>query len=77
MGQNSSTDHKVQLNGTCDENFEPVKEHLEKMLKEGMEENVQLCVYVDGKIVIDLYGSTKEGSKYDGDSLQVLKILLL
>ena len=70
MGQNSST-CKAQIYGTCDKNFEPVKEHLLKMMTEGIEENVQLCVYVDGKMVIDLYGSATGDTKYNADSLQV------
>ena len=27
------------------------------MLRDGAEENVQLCVYVDDKCVVDLYGT--------------------
>ena len=34
-----------------------VKEQLEKMLVKGYDENVQLCAYVEGKCVIDLYGT--------------------
>ena len=32
MGQNSS---QVQVNGTCEEKFQPVKEKLEQMLQKG------------------------------------------
>ena len=51
MGQINSSegllalDHdksKVHLGGFCDEKFIPVKQHLEKMLKSGAEENLQL-----------------------------------
>ena len=70
MGQGSST-NKVDIFGTCDKNYEPVKEHFTKMLTEGMEENAQLCVYVDGKMVIDLYGTAVGDQDYNGDSLQV------
>ena len=71
MGQRSSTLRKVQLQGTCDEKFLPVKEQLQKMLEKGGEEHVQLCVYVDGECVIDLYGSAKENTNYDADKVQV------
>ena len=48
---------KVKLEGYCCKNYQPVKEHLQKMLNSGGEENVQLCVYVKDKCVVDLYGT--------------------
>ena len=36
----------IRLNGYCNEKFIPVKRHLENMLKNGAEENLQLCVLV-------------------------------
>ena len=51
MGQSTS---KVYLEGFCDKQYEPVKQKVQEMLDHGAEENLQLCVYVDGKCVIDL-----------------------
>ena len=70
MGQNTSSEQVI-LEGNCDEQYEPVKEKLKDMLKNGLEENLQLCVYVDGKCVIDLYGSAKGDKNYDAESIQV------
>ena len=71
MGLMTST-HMI--HGTCDKNYEPVKRQLEKMLKDGKEENVQLCVYVDGKCVVDLYGTAVGDRNYNHDSLQVISL---
>ena len=68
MGQLSS---KVYLEGFCDKQFEPVKQKVQEMLDYGCEENIQLCVYVDGKCVIDLYGSAVGDTTYNADSIQV------
>jgi len=67
MGQNSS---QVQVQGTCEEKFQPVKEKLEEMLQKGKEDNVQLCVYVDGKCVVDLYGTAIGDTDYNADTIQ-------
>ena len=69
MGQFNSTSN-ISLNGFCDEKFLPVKEYLEEMLRNGAEENLQLCVYVRGKCVVDLYGSTNPDSTYNAETLQ-------
>ena len=37
----------------------------------GKERDAQLCVYVEGKKVIDLWGSAEGDETYNGDSLQV------
>ena len=68
MGQTRSRDC---LHGFCDEKYLPVKEHLEEMLKNGAEENLQLCVYVEGKCVIDLFGTAIRDTTYTADTLQV------
>ena len=70
MGQQTSKSN-VLLDGFCDKNYEPVKEHLHKMLHEGAEENLQLCVYVDKKCVIDLYGTAVGDKSYNAESIQV------
>ena len=38
--------------------YESVRRMLEDNFKSGSEENSQLCVYVDGEVVVDLWGST-------------------
>merc|ERR1712156_1207007 len=69
MGQSASSD-KIHIGGFCDEQFEPVQEHLLEMLSKGKEENVQLCVYVDGKCVVDLYGTAVGDTNYNADTIQ-------
>ena len=59
------------IEGFVAEGYEPVKDCLEDMMRTDCEDRVQLCVYVDGKKVIDLHGSQNENIPYDGDSLQV------
>ena len=80
MGQINSSegllalDHdtsKVHLGGFCDEKFIPVKQHLEKMLKSGAEENLQLCIYVGDKCVVDLYGTAVGDWTYTPETHQV------
>ena len=57
--------------GFCDPKYEKVKKHLENMLINGSDENFQLCVYVEGKCVIDLYGILDENSSYNANKTQV------
>ena len=70
MGQAKSKD--ILLDGYCDKNYEPVKKHVEKMLKDGAEENLQLCVYVEEKCVVDLYGTAIGDKTYTADSIQTI-----
>ena len=42
------------------------------MLLKGKERNVQLCVYVDGKCVVDLYGTAIGDTSYNADTIQVI-----
>ena len=44
------------------------------MLTNGAEENLQQCVYVEGKCVIDLYGTAVDDTTYNADKLQVHSI---
>jgi len=71
MGQGTSSE-KVILEGHCDSQYDPVKEKVQDMLKNGLEENLQLCVYVDGKCVIDLYGSATGDMNYDAEKIQAI-----
>ena len=70
MGQAPSLD-KIQIGGFCEKQFESVKKHFIKMLTKGEEENVQLCVYVDGNCVVDLYGTAVGDKEYNQEKLQV------
>ena len=70
MGTGSSSE-KIKIDGICEKQYEPVKEHLLEMLTKGKEENVQLCVYVNGKCVVDLYGTAIGDTNYNHDKLQV------
>ena len=74
MGTGSSSE-KIKIDGICEKQYEPVKEHLLDMLTNGKEENVQLCVYVNGKCVVDLYGTADGDTNYNHDKLQVFCIL--
>ena len=71
MGQTTSS-RNVSVEGYCDEQYESVKEKLKEMLGNGLEENLQLCVYVEGECVIDLYGSAKGDESYNAEKIQVL-----
>lgn len=61
---------RIHLNGFCDANFEPVKFRVEKMLKYGLEDNLQLCVYANKKCVVDLHGTAINDLSYTADTVQ-------
>ena len=42
------------------------------MLRDGAEENVQLCVYVDEKCVVDLYGTAIGDKNYNAETVQTI-----
>ena len=69
MGQSNSAQNVI-LEGHCEKQYEPVKEKLKSMLTNGLEENLQLCVFVKGKCVIDLYGSAIGDTNYNADKIQ-------
>ncbi len=63
---------KFDLDGHCAKGYEPVKEEVNRMLrKKGVEGNVQLCVYVDGECVVDLFGTAIGDRAYTKDTIQV------
>ena len=70
MGARASVAPRPKIEGLCDPKYEKVKKQLEYMLTKGADENVQLCVYVEDKCVIDLYGTSNE--TYDGNKIQVI-----
>ena len=72
MGQSSSVNPRnVLLSGYCDYRYIPVRNHLKNQLLKGEEKNVQLCVYVNGKCVIDLYGTSTGDLDFNREKLQV------
>ena len=60
-----------EVKGHISPGFEPVKQHLQKMLDTGCEDKLQLCVYVGKECVVDLYGTTFPDSNYTPDTMQV------
>jgi len=55
-------DRQFKVYGHVRAGFEPVKEMFEANFRRGKEENAQLCVYVNGEVVVDLWGGTDEQS---------------
>jgi len=56
--------------GQVVEGYESVEEMFKKNVVTGREREAQLCVYVDGEKVVDLWGSAEGDATYTGDSLQ-------
>ena len=68
MGQNFSATTVV--SGHVSPGYESVEEMFRGNLVSGKERNAQLCVYVGGECVVDLWGSAEGDPGYGGDSLQ-------
>ncbi len=62
---------KIILEGHCSKGYEPVKEEVLRMLRKGVEENLQLCVYVGKECVLDLCGTNVGDTSYTRDTVQV------
>jgi len=58
------------IGGTYDKEYESVKSMFRKNFENGLERDAQLCVYVEGRKVVDLWGSAEGDLTYTGDSLQ-------
>ena len=71
MGQSSSSLPSSKVFGYCNFDYLPVRNHFESMILHGYEDNAQLCVYVDGTCVVDLYGSSCNTKSYNAKSTQV------
>lgn len=56
------------VQGIVTEGFQAVKLEFERNFLKGIEENAQLCVYFKGKKVVDLWGSKKGPSHFNGDT---------
>lgn len=68
MGNSFST--STVIGGTLEKGYEPVRDMFRKNFENGRERDAQLCVYVEGKKVVDLWGSAEGDETYTGDSLQ-------
>ena len=60
------------VGGHVSQGYETVRDIFRKNVETGRERNAQLCVYVDGECVVDLYGSAEGDPDYHGDSLQCI-----
>ena len=60
------------VGGHVSQGYETVRDIFRKNVETGRERNAQLCVYVDGECVLDLYGSAEGDPDYHGDSLQCI-----
>ena len=61
------------MQGDCAEGYQSVRSLLESHLASGKDHNAQLCVYVEGKKVVDLWGTSVGDTNYGPDDLQVKK----
>jgi len=68
MGGASSTQADL-THGFVAPGFENVQKMFEHNLRSGQELQAQLCVYVGGKLVVDLWGSISADDGFTGDSL--------
>lgn len=57
------------IEGTVAPGFEAVKQLYEHNMDKLAERNTQLCVYLDGECVVDLWGSAIDDPEFSGDSL--------
>ena len=64
----------IQVNGKCSPGYEPVRDAFIQNFKNGLENNSQLCVYVNNTCVIDLYGTATGDTNYGPDNVQVKNI---
>lgn len=62
----------LSLGGECDPWFEPVKQVFEDHFRAGLEHGAALCLQVDGRAVVDLWGGTasrREGRLWQRDTI--------
>ncbi len=60
------------VRGTVAPGFEPVRDLFRDHFKRGLEEDAQVCAYVEEEKVVDLWCSSSGDPNYDGDSLTLL-----
>ncbi len=63
---------RVKVHGTVAKGYEPIQKLFQKQLENGRGENAQVCVYVKGEKVADLWGSSVGNESYSGDSIQTI-----
>ena len=66
---NKQTNSALIIDGEVAPGFEPVRQLYEHNMRTLTEANTQLCVYVDGKMVVDLWGSAVGDDAFSPDSL--------
>ena len=59
----------ARVDGTVAAGFEPLRRHFEDAFRRGEEQYAQLCVYVDGERVVDLWGSADARAEFGPDAL--------
>ena len=59
----------ARVDGTVAAGFEPLRRHFEDAFRRGEEQHAQLCVYVDGERVVDLWGSADARADFGPDAL--------
>jgi len=57
------------IKGDVNPGYESLRDMFEENFRAGQETQAQLCVYVRGEIVVDLWGSIDSTVEYTGDSL--------
>jgi len=70
MGGNTS--REIHVDGTIQPGYETVKDMFENNLRTGRENKAQLCVYVRGEKVVDLWGCADKDPKYNADSTTIV-----
>jgi len=63
---------QAKIGGSVAEGYESIQAYFHKLFSDGREDNAQVCVYVDGKKVVDLWGSANGDEDYDGDVLHTV-----
>jgi len=60
------------VGGVVRPGYEGVRDMFRKNVETGRERDAQLCIYVEGEMVVDLWGSAEGDSTYTADSLQCI-----
>jgi CubicO group peptidase (beta-lactamase class C family) len=66
---------QTQVDGTVEKGFEPVRDAFAANFQEHGEGGAACCVYLNGRVVVDLWGGTTEpggGQSYTADTLQMV-----
>merc|ERR1719342_284842 len=63
-----ATHSKYIIEGSVEPGYEPVRDIFTHNCQHGSEEHSQLCAYVDGKRVVDLWCRINDQSTFNGDS---------